>query len=78
MTRPHAALAQPAHAAPTLQHVLVVGGTVAEWAAMQVDDWDKRVDELGSYCASIGVPWLTLRVYGGDAGPDVAERRAST
>jgi len=72
VTRPHAALAQPAHAAPTLQHVLVVGGTVAEWAAMQVDDWDKRVDELGSYCASIGVPGLTVRVYGGEAGAEPA------
>ena len=27
---------------------------------MSADDWEKRVDELGSYCASIGVPWLTV------------------
>ena len=68
MTRPHVALAQPAHAAPTLDHVMVIGGTVAEWAEMQLDDWEKRIHELGSYCASIGVPWLTVRVYGDDGG----------
>jgi undecaprenyl diphosphate synthase len=42
---------------------MLVGGTVAEWSAMSPDDWEKRVDELGSYCASMGVPWLTIRVY---------------
>jgi Putative undecaprenyl diphosphate synthase len=68
VTRPHVALAQPAHAAPTLDHVMVIGGTVAEWAEMQLDDWEKRIHELGSYCASIGVPWLTVRVYGDDGG----------
>jgi len=65
VTRPHADLAQPAHAAGALHHVMVVGGTADEWAATSRDDWDKRVHELGSYCASVGVPWLTLRVYGG-------------
>jgi undecaprenyl diphosphate synthase len=52
---------------------MVVGGTVAEWAEMQHGDWEKRIDELGSYCASIGVPWLTIRVYesGNDPQPDV-------
>ncbi len=67
MTRPPADLAQPAHAAPTLHHVMVVGGTVSEWAATSPEDWEKRIDGLGSYCASVGVPWLTVRVYGGDA-----------
>ena len=63
MTRPHADPAQTAHAAPALHHVMVVGGTVAEWAAMSAEDWEKRVDALGNYCASIGVRWLTVRVY---------------
>ena len=67
MTRPRAA-AQPAQAVPALRHVMVVGGTVADWSAMHLDDWEKRIDELGSYCASIGVPWLTVRVYQEDAG----------
>jgi undecaprenyl diphosphate synthase len=66
VTRPGADLAQPAHAAPTLHHVMVVGGTVTEWSAASSEDWEKRVDALGSYCGSVGVPWLTVRVYGDD------------
>jgi undecaprenyl diphosphate synthase len=52
---------------------MVVGGTVAEWAEMQVEDWEKRIDELGSYCVSVGVPWLTVRMYqeGTGAAPAV-------
>jgi hypothetical protein len=74
VTRPHAAIAQPVSgSAPTLHHVMVVGGTVAEWADMQLEDWEKRVDELGSYCASIGVPWLTVRVYRDDVYRDEDE-----
>ena len=70
MTRPPADLAQPAHAAPTLHHVMVVGGTATEGSDMQLDDWEKRIDELGSYCASIGVPWLTVRVYRGEGSSE--------
>jgi hypothetical protein len=77
VTRPHADLAQAAHAAPALHHVMVVGGTTAEWAAMSPEDWDERVDQLGSYCASIGVPWLTVRVYQEDAGGHPALATAS-
>jgi undecaprenyl diphosphate synthase len=60
---------------------MLVGGTVAEWAAMTPSDWQQRVDELGSYCATVGVRWLTIRVYedgdpaqlpGVRAGHDVA------
>ena len=74
MTVPTQPWPSPLGAAPTLHHVMVVGGTVAEWADMQLDDWEKRVDELGSYCASIGVPWLTVRVYRDD---DRTDRPAS-
>ena len=55
---------------------MVVGGTVAEWAEMQLEDWEKWVDELGSYCASIGVPWLTVRVYRDGGGADSAAATA--
>jgi undecaprenyl diphosphate synthase len=54
---------------------MVVGGTADEWAGMSHDDWIKRLDELGSYCASVSVPWLTLRPYGPD---DVPESVAAT
>ena len=45
----------------SLRHVLVVGGTLCDWADLSDERWARRVDELGSYCARIGVPWLTLR-----------------
>jgi undecaprenyl diphosphate synthase len=47
----------------SLRHVLVVGGTLQEWAEMSDDEWSRRVGELGSLCAEVGVPWLTLRAY---------------
>ena len=47
----------------SLRHVLVVGGTLGEWAAMSDSQWSQRVVELGSLCAELGVPWLTLRAY---------------
>lgn len=53
----------------SLRHVLLVGGTLCEWAELPERRWHELVDELGNYCASIGVPWLTLRAYElGDAG----------
>jgi len=67
---------QPDIAGSSLHHVMVVGGTVGEWAEMSADDWEKRVDELGSYCASIGVPWLTVRVYETGTEPEQGALRA--
>jgi undecaprenyl diphosphate synthase len=54
---------------------MLVGGNVAEWAEMSNDDWLKRVDELGRYCVSIGVPWLTVRVYedGDEPAPEAMQ-----
>lgn len=85
MTRPAHALvhadrpntAQPVAArrgsgGPSLRHVLVVGGTMREWAEMSQPDWEARVDRLGAYCGSLGVPWLTVRVYG--LGADAPEQ----
>lgn len=56
----------------SLRHVLVVGGTFAEWAAFDDDQWRARADRLGRLCAEVGVPWLTIRAYepGADE-PDV-------
>lgn len=47
----------------SLRHVLVVGGTFAEWAALDEGQWRARADELGRLCADLGVPWLTIRAY---------------
>lgn len=59
----------PTPAVPGLRHVMVVGGSPSAWAEMSPDDWHKRVDELGTYCASIAVPWLTVRVYDSAGSP---------
>lgn len=54
----------------SLRHLLVVGGTLHEWAEMSEHAWSDRVAELGTLCSSVGVPWLTLRAYAvGDAQP---------
>ena len=56
----------------SLRHVLVVGGTRREWVELTAEQWQQRVAVLGGFCAQVGVPWLTIRLYedGADA-PDV-------
>ena len=53
----------------SLRHVLVVGGTFAEWAELTDSQWEERADSLGRLCGRIGVPWLTIRAY--ESGDDV-------
>jgi undecaprenyl diphosphate synthase len=47
----------------SLRHVLVVGGTLAEWAALSEEAWAQRLSLLGELCQRRGVPWLTIRAY---------------
>ena len=47
----------------SLRHVLVVGGDVREWADLTDEQWAERVAVLGEFCAQVGVPWLTIRLY---------------
>ena len=47
----------------SLRHVMVVAGTLFEWALLDETRWDDRVDGLGRLCSSVGVPWLTIRAY---------------
>lgn len=49
-------------------HVLVVGGTFAEWAALGDARWRERVSTLGRLCDEHGIPWLTIRAY--EPGPE--------
>ena len=44
-------------------HVMVVGGTLRDWADLTDTQWSNRVDELGAVAASANVAWLTLRPY---------------
>ena len=54
----------------SLRHVLVVGGTVAEWAALPEEEWGRRLSQLGDLCQRVGVPWLTVRAYEPQADDD--------
>ncbi len=46
-----------------LRHMMVVGGTFADWADLDDDRWSQRVDDLGAVVAGAGGSWLTLRAY---------------
>jgi undecaprenyl diphosphate synthase len=48
-----------------LRHIIVVGGTLAEWATMTDDQWSVRLAELGKVADHVGAAWLTLRPFAG-------------
>jgi hypothetical protein len=55
-----------------LRHVLVVGGTVAEWGALSDEQWRDRIDTLGAVASAAGASWLTLRPFERGTGADSA------
>ncbi|MFM2070621.1 MAG: hypothetical protein RLZZ623_884 [Actinomycetota bacterium] len=55
-----------------LHHVMVVGGTVAEWGQLSDEEWIERVATLGSLAANAGARWLTLRPFERGDGADQA------
>jgi undecaprenyl diphosphate synthase len=57
---------------PVLRHILVVGGTVAEWGALSPERWAERIDTLGDVAAGAHATWLTLRPFERGAGVDTA------
>lgn len=67
-----AASAPATDAGPGLRHVMVVGGTVAEWGELTDDAWRSRIAVLGDLAASAGARWLTLRPFERGAGADQA------
>jgi len=50
----------------SLRHVIVVGGSLAEWAALPPDQWASRLAELGKVADHVGARWLVLRPFGPD------------
>ncbi len=48
----------------SLRHVMVVGGTLAEWAELPADQWAIRLDEWGKVADHVGASWLTVRPFG--------------
>ena len=55
-----------------LRHVMVVGGTVAEWGELTEERWHERIQVLGSLAGSAGARWLTLRPFERGDGADAA------
>lgn len=55
-----------------LRHVMVVGGTIAEWGALDDAGWSTRLDELGRVAEQGGAHWLTLRPFERGASPEKA------
>lgn len=56
-----------------LQHVMVVGGTVAEWGDLDDAQWRERIQVLGALSAAAGAKWLTLRPF--ERGADAERSR---
>lgn len=52
-----------------LRHVMVVGGTLREWADLGDSRWQERVESLAAVVGSAGGAWLTLRAYETGADP---------
>lgn len=52
----------------TLLHLLVVGGTLDEWARFGAEDWARRIELLGCVAARHRAQWVTLRPYASGIG----------
>lgn len=46
-----------------LRHVMLIGGTLAEWEQLGPERWDARVDRLGAIADRAGASFLTIRAY---------------
>ena len=57
-----------------LRHVLVVGGTTAEWDDLGHELWAARRNDLAKVVAHAGAMWLTVRPYAGDGHEPETQR----
>jgi hypothetical protein len=58
-----------------LRHVVVVGGSIAEWNQLSEAQWEERMRELGKAADHFGASWLTVRPYlAGDGAGCVREK----
>jgi undecaprenyl diphosphate synthase len=46
-----------------LRHIVLVGGTPADWDAFGEHAWSRRLAELGKVAEHVGASWLVLRPY---------------
>ena len=61
----------------SLRHVMVVGGTLAEWAELPADQWADRLYEWGKVTDHVGASWLTVRPFGPASPAEVPSREAT-
>jgi Putative undecaprenyl diphosphate synthase len=47
----------------TLRHVMVVGGTLREWADLGDERWGERVSQLGRVADEAGASFLSIRAF---------------
>jgi undecaprenyl diphosphate synthase len=59
---------------PDLHHVLLVGGTEAEWSCTGDGEWETRLAALGAAAERAGARWLTLRPFGSSQPADAVQR----
>lgn len=69
--------AKPLDATPPVRHVIVCGGTVAEWAAATEGQWTERLTELGKVADHVAARWLILRPFGGTPDASLLVRTQS-
>ena len=50
-----------------LAHVLVCAGTVTEWLATSPAQWRQQIDSLVTSVSGVGVRWLSIYPYSGQA-----------
>ena len=51
---------------------MVVGGSVAEWGALDDEQWQRRIATLGEVAERAGAAWLTLRPFERGQGAEQA------
>ena len=54
----------------SLRHIIVVGGTGADWDAMSDLEWSDRLTEFGKVVDHVGASWLTLRPIADGGGAE--------
>jgi undecaprenyl diphosphate synthase len=74
----HTSASDITEAAPQLHHIIVVGGTLAQWAAMSDQQWSLRLTELGKVADHCGARWLSVRPFSGDAASGAVLPRSVT
>lgn len=56
-----------------LRHVMIVGGTLADWDELGDERWGRRVHDLGEVADHAGASFLTLRAFESGDAPVPAE-----